>query len=138
MTEPYIASFLSMREARHCVDIIEELRQNPSVPFPQLFMLDGNGAAHIRSCGLAVAVGVILNVPTVGTAKDYYPIIANSDVAGAAWRHSQKDFKQVCKKTLRQRGDWMGIFNAHGTDYVGAVRWFSITCSVYLAESFGS
>lgn len=109
-----------MREAQPLVDLIEELRQTRDIPFPQVFLVDGNGRLHERQAGLAVAVGVLAQVPTIGCAKDFHPL-PMPDHTLAPWRHSQKEFKARCKKCLAKRGDWIGIHDADGQHYVGAV-----------------
>ena len=109
-----------MREAEPLVDLIDELRHIPDVPFPQVFLVDGNGRLHERQAGLAVAVGVLANVPTIGCAKDYHPLPA-TDNDEVPWRYSQKGFKAICKQILRERGDWIGIQDKTGQHYVGAV-----------------
>jgi deoxyribonuclease V len=72
---PYIPGFLSFREAPAVIAAIERL----SVP-PDLLMVDGHGLAHPRRCGLASHLGVLLDIPTVGVAKNI--LIGRSDTPG--------------------------------------------------------
>ena len=109
-----------MREAQPLVDLIGELRQSQNIPFPQVFLVDGNGRLHERQAGLAVAVGVLARVPTIGCAKGFHPLPMPDDTL-TPWRHSQKEFKARCKGCLAKRGDWIGIYDAGGQHYVGAV-----------------
>jgi len=66
-----------------------------------LLVLDGQGRAHPRGCGLASHVGVLLDLPTIGAAKSrlygryqeppnergaWSPLIADGTVIGAALR----------------------------------------------------
>ena len=118
---PYIPSFLSMREAEHMVNLIDHLRGIPECPFPQVFLIDGNGQLHERQAGLAVVVGVLANVSTIGVAKDYHPLHAATGQAEGQWRFEQKAFKRKCHQVLHKRGDWMGVFDTAGKDYIGGV-----------------
>lgn len=127
MTEPYIPSFLAMREAGHLVTLVEELRLLSTVPFPQVFFIDGNGRLHERQAGLATVVGVLANVPTIGCAKDYSPpyselVSKTSGKLQTDWRTTQKGFKHKAKEVLKKRGDWIGIYDCLGEEYSGAVR----------------
>lgn len=60
---PYLPGYLGFREAPA---VLAALRKLP--PFGAL-LCDGQGIAHPRRCGLAVHLGVKLDVPTVGVAK---------------------------------------------------------------------
>lgn len=120
MTAPYVPSYLAMREAEPLVSLIEELRKNSTEAFPQVFLVDGNGRLHERQAGLAVAVGVLADVPTIGCAKDFHPL-PMPDTGGASWRYSQKGFKARCKSVLKRRGDWIGIHGPSHNEYIGGV-----------------
>lgn len=113
-----------MREARHLVNLIDELRSErpESVSFPQVFLIDGNGRLHERQAGLATVVGVLAGVATIGCAKDYHPLLQGK-ANTLDWLRSQKACKAACKALLRSRGDWLGIPGS--TDpkaHSGAVR----------------
>lgn len=122
---PYIPSFLSMRESEHFVQLIQDLRGKPSdkVPFPQVFLVDGNGQLHERQAGLATVLGVLADVPTIGCAKDYHPMVY-SEGCHPPWLSSQKGFKAICRDALQSRGTWLGIPSpaTSTTEYIGAVR----------------
>lgn len=62
---PYIPSFLAFREGPPVVEVIKQLSQRPDV-----ILVDGNGIAHERKCGLACYVGFYLDIPTIGVAKN--------------------------------------------------------------------
>lgn len=111
-----------MREAHHFVDLIQDLRNDrpADVPFPQVFLIDGNGRLHERQAGLATVVGVLAGVPTIGCAKDYHPVLNNKE-SFPEWRKSQKGFKAACKTMLHSRGDWLGVFDGEANVYLGAV-----------------
>lgn len=111
-----------MRECDLLIDLIQELRESAFSPFPQVFLVDGNGRFHVREAGLAVAVGVLADVPTIGCAKEYNPLpSASQRNNNASWRYSQKGFKEKCKEILGARGQWVGMHSADCSEYHGAV-----------------
>lgn len=64
VTLPYIPGFLSFREAPNLLRVYEQLEHRPDV-----IMVDGHGIAHPRRMGIATQLGVLLDVPTFGVAK---------------------------------------------------------------------
>lgn len=64
-TIPYIPGYLSYREAPAIVEAYNKLEQKPDV-----LMVDGNGILHPRRIGMASHVGILLNTPTIGIAKN--------------------------------------------------------------------
>jgi len=61
---PYIPGLLSFREAPAVIAAVKKLQNAPDV-----LIIDGQGRAHPRRCGLACHVGVELDLPTIGCAK---------------------------------------------------------------------
>jgi len=61
---PYIPTLLSFREIPPGVACIKKLRRQPDV-----FLVDGQGAAHPYGCGFASHLGLAIRKPTVGVAK---------------------------------------------------------------------
>lgn len=61
---PYIPGFLSFREGPAVVRAVRKLRRPPDV-----LLVDGQGLAHPRRCGIASHVGACLDLPAVGCAK---------------------------------------------------------------------
>ena len=62
---PYVPTLFAFRELPAAVASIRKLKMQPDV-----FLVDGHGKAHPYGCGLACHLGVVLNKPTIGVAKN--------------------------------------------------------------------
>ncbi|MBW2983506.1 endonuclease V [Candidatus Woesearchaeota archaeon] len=62
---PYIPGYLSYREAPAIVEAYGKLEHKPDV-----LIVDGNGILHPRRIGMASHVGILLDIPTIGIAKN--------------------------------------------------------------------
>lgn len=95
---PYIPSLLSYREIPPIVKAVKALRHHVDV-----FLVNGHGMLHPQRAGLATHFGVVLNVASIGVAKEvlcgrvgsfgpggWAPILLDDRVAGAAVRISDK------------------------------------------------
>lgn len=95
---PYIPTYLSFREKPFIEDLYKQLEHQPSVLF-----VDGNGILHPRRFGLACHIGVILDVPTVGVAKNLLcgtrqpdnTVVYNNQVVGHAFLANPRVKKPV-------------------------------------------
>lgn len=61
---PYVPGYLAFREGGPILAALEDL----DAP-PDLLLFDGSGRIHFRQAGLATHIGVTLDVPSVGVAK---------------------------------------------------------------------
>ena len=65
LTIPYIPGLLSFREGDSILAAFERLESTPD-----LALFDGSGRIHFRQAGLATHMGVMLDLPSVGVAKN--------------------------------------------------------------------
>lgn len=65
MEFPYIPGLLSFREGGPILDAFESLETEPDV-----VVFDGSGRIHFRQAGLATHIGVTLDLPAIGVAKN--------------------------------------------------------------------
>ncbi|KAL3317632.1 hypothetical protein Ciccas_003722 [Cichlidogyrus casuarinus] len=71
LNEPYIPHFLAFRECPAFKQLITSFKEKYSQElYPDLLIVDGNGTLHPRSFGSACHIGVELNIPTIGVAKN--------------------------------------------------------------------
>ncbi|TAE21317.1 MAG: endonuclease V [Candidatus Kapaibacterium sp.] len=68
-TFPYIPQFFSFREAPLLLNVIRTVMSEHGLQ-PALLLIDGHGLAHPRKFGIASHVGVEMNLPTIGCAKE--------------------------------------------------------------------
>lgn len=65
---PYIPGYLAFRELPFLVNLLEKVRTDRTLS--EVVFVDGNGLLHPRRAGLASHLGVVLNHPTIGIAKN--------------------------------------------------------------------
>jgi deoxyribonuclease V len=71
---PYIPSYFSFREAKPIIMVARK------VTGFDVLLVNGQGVAHPRGCGLASQIGLILNVTTIGVSKGM--LIKETDSVG--------------------------------------------------------
>ena len=62
---PYVPGLLSFREGGPILDALATLESEPD-----LYLLDGSGRIHFREAGIATHIGVMLDAPAIGVAKN--------------------------------------------------------------------
>jgi len=106
---PYIPSFLSFREGPVFFDAFRKIEKKPDVTF-----IDGNGIAHPRKMGLASYVGVILDIATIGCAKNpMYPFLLPPEHRGA-YTSLMNDRQEKVGVCLRTRAGVKPVFVSPG------------------------
>ncbi len=89
---PYIPTLLAFREVPPAVSAISNLKTKPDV-----LLIDGHGIAHPNRFGFASHLGLVLDMPTVGVAKNllcgrvtdaedqrWKPIVHGDEIVGGA------------------------------------------------------
>ena len=97
VTMPYVPGFLGFREGPVFLVAFRKIKHRPDVT-----ILDGNGIAHPRRMGLASYVGVVLDVPTIGCAKNpFFPFVPPKERKGAFTHFLDKNRERVgfCLRT---------------------------------------
>ncbi|MCU0425687.1 MAG: endonuclease V [Candidatus Kapabacteria bacterium] len=79
VTFPYIPQFFSFREAPLLLHLIRRVILQTGLQ-PTLLIIDGHGTAHPRKFGIASHIGVEMNLPTIGAAKE--PLLRYSGALG--------------------------------------------------------
>jgi len=62
---PYVPGLLAFREGGPILDAFERLSVDPD-----LVLFDGSGRIHFREAGIATHMGVVLDLPSIGVAKN--------------------------------------------------------------------
>lgn len=89
---PYVPGLLSFREVPVVVAALARLPRRPD-----LVLVDGQGIAHPRRCGLASHLGLVTGLPTIGVAK--------SRLIGT---HREPGWRRGARAALRDRGEIIG------------------------------
>jgi len=98
-TFPYIPTLLSFREIKPARAAIKKLKLSPDI-----FLVDAQGVAHPYRLGFASHLGLVLDKPTIGSAKSllcgkvepenqmgWAPLTDKGEVVGAALRRTEKE-----------------------------------------------
>ncbi|MCX7826140.1 MAG: deoxyribonuclease V [Verrucomicrobiae bacterium] len=106
---PYVPGLLSFREIPPLLKAFRKLRRAPDA-----VLVDGQGVAHPRRCGLASHLGLVLDLPTVGCAKSR--LVGDYREPGRA-RGSWSDLRdggEVIGRVLRTRDGVAPLFVSVG------------------------
>lgn len=128
-TFPYIPGLLTFREGAVILECIKKLSVEPD-----LFIFDGQGLAHPRGMGIASHMGLLLNKPSIGSAKshlfgEYKPVGKRK---GAFSLMKDKEGKSV-GAALCSRDNTKPIFVSPGhlTDIPSVVKIILACCKKY-------
>jgi deoxyribonuclease V len=117
----YVPGYLGFREAPALVAAWAGMATKPD-----LLLVDGLGRAHPRRCGIAVHLGVLLDVPTIGVAKSLLcgrveGMLADEPGAVAPL----VDRGELVGIALRTRARAMPVYvgTGHGVSIATAVEW---------------
>ncbi len=106
---PYIPGLLSFRESPILIKAFEKLNIIPDV-----VIIDGQGIAHPRGLGIASHIGLLLDIPTIGCAKNI--LVGHYDEPGSeTGDHSAIIFnKKVIGAVLRTKKNVSPVFISPG------------------------
>ncbi|KAJ2550005.1 hypothetical protein EV175_004230 [Coemansia sp. RSA 1933] len=93
---PYVAGYLAFREIAAYRHAFARLQSEAPQMMPQVVLVDGNGTLHPRRFGSACHLGVALDVPTIGVAKNYLHI---DDLVGFDARELKRTFATQDKES---------------------------------------
>ncbi|KAK6173364.1 hypothetical protein SNE40_016832 [Patella caerulea] len=125
LTAPYIPGFLAFREASFLVDRYHKLISTHPHLKPTVIFLDGNGLLHPREFGVACHVGVLLDTPCLGVAKNLIHLDAMD---------SDANFKTE-KLKLKKGGDVMPLIDNKNDTLGMALRSLdSTTNPIYISS----
>jgi deoxyribonuclease V len=123
---PYIPGFLAFREGPAIIETVRRLKTKPDV-----LMVDGQGIAHPRGCGIASHVGVILDIPSIGVAKKR--LYGNFDEPGEVrgdWAELRSQTGERIGAVLRTKNNTRPVFVSigHKIDLKTSIR-VTLRCS---------
>ena len=106
MDFPYVPGYLAFREAPHFLQAYEKLKSSRPDCLPRVWLIDGNGILHTRGVGIASHLGVLLDIVTIGVAKNFY------DVDGLHCDEFRRLFDDQAPSL--SRGDYVPIVGSSG------------------------
>jgi deoxyribonuclease V len=123
---PYIPGLLAFREGPAIIETVRRLKTKPDV-----LMVDGQGIAHPRGCGIASHVGVILDIPSIGVAKKR--LYGNFDEPGEVrgdWAELRSKTGEPIGAVLRTKNNTKPVFvsTGHKIDLKTSIR-VTLRCS---------
>jgi deoxyribonuclease V len=126
VTFPYVPGYLSFREVPITLNVLEMLTHRPD-----LVMVDGQGRAHPRHCGLASHLGLCLDLPTIGCAKSHLcgRYEEPRETAGS-YSSMLDDLDETIGAVVRTRGHVKPLFISvgHKITLASAIKWVLLCC----------
>jgi deoxyribonuclease V len=128
ITFPYVPGLLSFREMPLILPAFEKIKIKPDI-----IMVDGQGIAHPRRCGIASHLGLILRIPTIGCAKSRLCGEHKTPEAKAGSYNELKDNSEVIGAVLRTRENVKPLYISvgHMINLPTAIRWVLACCRGY-------
>lgn len=125
---PYVPTYLSFREIPTLIQCLQRLTH----PFGAI-LVDGQGLAHPRRCGLATHLGVMLDLPTVGCGKSRLIGTHREPGAKAGCRARLMDQNEQVGMVLRTRDHAKPLYVSigHRTDLPSAIQLVRSCCTRY-------
>ncbi|MEM3064864.1 MAG: endonuclease V [Candidatus Nitrosotenuis sp.] len=116
-TSPYVPGLLFLREAPPVLAALGSLKNNYD-----LLMVDGHGQLHPRRCGLACHLGLALDKPTIGVAKNLLcgkikneSVLLDGEILGAVIRTKKPVFASIGHKiSLKTAASIVAETTRHG------------------------
>jgi deoxyribonuclease V len=125
---PYVPGLLSFREAPLLLAAFEKIKITPNI-----VMVDGQGIAHPRRCGIASHLGLLLGIPTIGCAKSR--LCGEHEMPGIkAGNYTElKHNGEVIGAVLRTRENVKPLYISigHMIDLRLAIKWVMACCRGY-------
>nr|WP_314076052.1 deoxyribonuclease V [uncultured Roseococcus sp.] len=122
---PYITGFLAFREVPAALAAFDQLAVKPD-----LLMVDGQGIAHPRRCGIAAHLGVMLDLPAIGVGKSRLigtPEAPLGEAAGSQVRLLDRGEEIGALLRSRARSNPLWISVGHRVSLATAVKWVRAT-----------
>lgn len=122
---PYITGLLAFREIPAIQAALAQLPERPD-----LLMVDGQGIAHPRRCGIATHLGVVTDLPSIGVAKSRLVGQPMAPLGGAAADMVEvQDRGEVVGALLRSRAraNPLHISSGHRVSLATALHWVRAT-----------
>ena len=113
---PYIPGFLAFREAGPIVEMVKHQRVTRPEVTPDVLIVDGNGLLHPRKFGLACHVGLMLDLPTIGVAKNLFILQGQSEDETQSPASNRIQHRKECQEKLKSLGDHFDIFGSDGSN----------------------
>jgi deoxyribonuclease V len=109
---PYIPGLLSFREIPMLLRAWGKLKQKPDV-----VVVDGVGIAHPRRLGIATHLGLVLGVPTIGSAKSVLTGVykePGAEAGSISYMYDKYDKKEIIGAAIRTKRNVKPIFVSPG------------------------